>query len=138
MQWNDELNAGFSNGQPWLKVNPNFAQLNVEQAINDPNSIYHYYKKLINLRKANLVLIYGSYELILEKHEQIYAYTRTLNNEKILIMTNLFSQEAEFTLPMDVTYASKELLISNYKVHRDEDIQNVKLKPYEARVYRLV
>jgi alpha-glucosidase len=137
MQWSDELNAGFSNGKPWLKINPNFAQINVDQAIKDPKSIYHYYKKLINLRKANQVLIYGSYDLILERHEQIYAYTRTLKNEKILVMTNLFSQEADFILPMNLTFESTELLISNYEVNHDEDIQKITLRPHEARVYRL-
>jgi oligo-1,6-glucosidase/alpha-glucosidase len=137
MQWSDELNAGFSNGKPWLKVNPNFSQINVDQAIKDPKSIYYYYKKLINLRKANQVLIYGSYDLILEKHEQIYAYTRTFKNEKILVMTNLFAQEAEFILPINMTVESTELLISNYEVNPDEEIQKINLRPYEARVYRL-
>ncbi|QGQ44118.1 glycoside hydrolase family 13 protein [Metabacillus sediminilitoris] len=137
MQWSKEPNAGFSNGIPWLKVNPNYVQINVEQAIDDRKSIYHYYKKLIKLRKMNEVFVYGSYDLILKNHEQIYAYTRTFENEKILVMTNLFPQEADFILPVNLPFKSPELLISNYEVNEEEAIQNINLRPYEARVYRL-
>lgn len=137
MQWSKEPNAGFSNGIPWLKVNPNYVQINVEQAIDDRKSIYHYYKKLIKLRKVNEVFVYGSYDLILKNHEQIYAYTRTFENEKILVMTNLFPQEAGFILPVNLPFKSPELLISNYEVNEEEAIQNINLRPYEARVYRL-
>jgi alpha-glucosidase len=137
MQWSDTLNAGFSTGKPWLKVNQNFRYINVDLALEDPKSIYHYYKKLIHLRKINEVLVYGSYDLILEKHDQIYAYTRTLNNEKILIMTNLFPQETKFTLPVELAVESTELLISNYEINPGDDIKKITLRPYEARVYRL-
>src|SRR5699024_955625 len=76
MQWDATKNAGFSSGIPWLKVNPNYTDINVEAQINDPNSIYHFYKKLIKIRNEHEVLMYGNYELILEEHDQIYAYTR--------------------------------------------------------------
>lgn len=137
MQWSNDFNAGFTTGKPWMKVNQNFRYINVDLALEDPKSIYHYYKKLIHLRKTNKVLVYGSYDLILEKHDQIYAYTRTLKNEKILIMTNLFPQETKFVLPADLAVDSTELLISNYEIKNGDDIKKITLSPYEARVYRL-
>lgn len=137
MQWNDEPNGGFTTGTPWLKVNPNYKEINVQSALENPASIYHYYKNLIQLRKDNPTLIYGAYDVLLEEDTQIYAYTRTWKNETILILTNISDQEASFILPADVAYTSAELLMSNYDA-KDTDIQNVLLKPYEARVYRLV
>jgi alpha-glucosidase len=137
MQWSAEENAGFTTGKPWMKVNPNYKHINVEQAIKDPNSIYNYYKKLIQLRKENEVLVYGNYDLILKRHNEIYAYTRTLENKKILVITNLFAKEAKFILPRNLTYKSSELLISNYEVDPNEKIKHITLRPYEARVYRL-
>jgi alpha-glucosidase len=137
MQWNSEENAGFTTGKPWLKLNPNYKEINVEQAIADPNSIYDYYKNLIQLRKENNVLIYGSYDLILEDHQSVYAYTRTLDDEIAVIITNLFSEETSFTMPSSLRDQSKELLISNYEVTPEEGRNEIVLKPYEARVYKL-
>jgi len=137
MQWSNDLNAGFTTGKPWMKVNQNFRNINVDLALENPNSIYHYYKKLIDLRKENKVLVYGAYDLILEEHDQIYAYTRTLNNEKMLIITNLFPQITKFVLPADLTVESTELLMSNYEVDNGDEIKEITLSPYEARVYRL-
>ncbi|WP_304653942.1 alpha-glucosidase [Domibacillus sp. PGB-M46] len=137
MQWNQEWNAGFTTGSPWLKVNPNYKQINVENALKDPDSLYFYYKKLIQMRKENPTLIYGTYDILLEKHKQIYAYTRTLKDETILVLTNLSDREACFDLPGNLTYSSKELLISNYDSKQSEDIQKAMLKPYESRVYKL-
>lgn len=133
MQWTTEKNAGFSNGTPWMKVNPNYTEINVEAELNNPNSIYHYYKKLIEIRKEHHVFIYGSYHLILEDHNQIYAYTRKLGDEVALVITNLFAKETAFTLPTELEGMNKKLLLSNYD-NADEKV----LKPYEARVYKIV
>jgi len=137
MQWNDGVQAGFTTGTPWLKVNPNHKEINVENALKDPDSIYHFYKKLIKLRKDNETLVYGNYDIVLEDHVQIYAYTRTLKDETFLIVTNLFPEEAEFTMPAYLQLNQAELCINNYPVQTDEDIKNVTLRPYEARVYRI-
>ncbi len=137
MQWSSEENAGFTTGKPWIKINPNFKEINVEQSMQNPTSIYHYYKKLIQYRKEQPVLIYGRYDLILEDHEKIYAYTRTLDNEKVLIMTNLFSENATVTLPTSLTNKTKELLISNYEVNHEKDSNDMTFKPYETRVYKV-
>jgi len=138
MQWDDSENAGFSSGKPWMKVNPNFTEINVERAKQDPDSIYHYYKKLIALRAANPITVYGTYDLILPEDERIYAYTRTLGNEKLLVMSNLTSEEALFDLPFELEFDSSELLLNNYEVDPAEKIETVALRPYESRVYMLV
>lgn len=138
MQWNDKENAGFTSGKPWLKVNPNYKEVNVERELANPNSIYHYYRQLIQLRKELPVLIYGSYDLILEDHDQIYAYVRTLEDQKVIVITNLFHEEAEFILPKNVTLTDSKLLISNYPAPSSGDMNKVSLRPYEARVYQLL
>lgn len=132
MQWTGEKNAGFTQGDPWMKVNPNYSDINVEKELNNPNSIYHYYKKLIKLRKEQKVLIYGSYDLILEDHDHVYAYTRTLADETVLIMCNLFSDTVEVKLPVSLDSKEKELWIGNYT-----NIEDNILKPYEARVIKI-
>ncbi|MFA9560246.1 alpha-glucosidase [Evansella sp. AB-rgal1] len=137
MQWNDGVNAGFSSGKPWLKVNPNYKEINVEQAKKDPNSIYYYYKKLIKLRKENDVLIYGDYDLVLERNNKIYAYTRTWGEDKILVVTNLFGEKARLSFPTNLKGFTKELLLSNYNVNDDDTKSRMMLQPYEARVYRI-
>jgi alpha-glucosidase len=136
MQWSDREKAGFTTGTPWLKINPNYTKINVEKCIKDPDSIYHYYRKLIELRKEHDLLIYGNYDLILEKHDKIYAYTRTIDFEMMLIVTNLFEEEAKFDLPADLKGKAKQLCLSNYEIDSEEDINEITLKPYEARVYR--
>lgn len=133
MQWTNAKHAGFTDGNPWMKVNPNYTEINVEKELKNPNSIYYYYKKLIKLRKAHNVFIYGSYDLILENDDYVYAYTRTLDDEVVLILTNLFPKEVEIELPAKLELMEKELLLSNYDV-----LEGNVMKPYEARVYRLM
>jgi oligo-1,6-glucosidase len=136
-QWDDSENAGFTTGTPWIKVNPNYKEINAKQAVEDPNSIYHYYRKLIQLRKQYPIVVYGSYDIILPKHEQIYAYTRTYENEKLLVILNFSAEQPTFELPKEITFTTKQLLISNYDVNGEESIDTFTLKPYEARVYLL-
>jgi alpha-glucosidase len=138
MQWNEQENAGFTDGTPWLKVNPNYMEINVEKAMQDPDSIYHYYKNLIRLRAENPISVYGSYDLILPNHKKIYAYTRTLGNDKLLVITNLFAEETSFNLPRNIRYGSAKLLLSNYQVDPLESVRKIALRPYESRVYYLV
>ncbi len=137
IQWNDSENAGFTKGEPWLKVNPNYKDVNVNKALEDEGSIFYYYKKLIKLRKENDIIVYGDYKLLLEDNDKIFAYTRSLDREKILVIVNFLEEEAEFNLPEDIDFNEKELLISNYEVAKEESIDNLNLRPYEARVYRL-
>ncbi|WP_141433041.1 alpha-glucosidase [Bacillus sp. 03113] len=137
MQWSSEANGGFTTGTPWLKMNPNYQEINVQESKENAHSIYHYYKNLIQLRKEHDVLIYGSYDLILEEHDDIYAYTRTLNEEKIVVIVNLFSTATSFRLPEDLQGKTKELFISNYPENLEENGDTITFKPFEARVYRL-
>jgi len=137
MQWSNDANGGFTTGIPWIKLNSNYQKINVKDQIQNPLSIYHYYKKLIQLRKEHPVLVYGSYQLILAEHEQLFAYTRTLKNEKFLIVSNLFENKAEFTFPKEWKGREKTLMISNYEMNQEKDMNLIVFKPYEARVYQL-
>jgi oligo-1,6-glucosidase len=137
MQWDGSEHAGFTTGTPWIKVNPNYKEINVSNALADPNSVFYYYQKLIKLRKENPVIVYGSYDLILDSHEEIYAFTRTLDGERLLVILNFSKNSPVFELPEDITFSSTELLISNYNVDHTEHIHQITFRPYEARVYRL-
>ena len=137
MQWDASRNAGFTTGAPWLKVNPNYPAINVKQALADKNSVFYYYQKLIRLRKEHPVFVYGAYDLILDDDEAIYAFTRTLEHDRLLVMLNFTHNAPVFALPPNIVFAGKELLISNYAVDANEDIRQFTLRPYEARVYRL-
>ncbi|MFW2503548.1 glycoside hydrolase family 13 protein [Clostridium diolis] len=138
MQWDDSQNAGFTSGQPWLKVNPNYKEINVKSQLKDENSIFSYYKKLIKIRKTNPVVVHGKYELILEENKEIFAYTRTLENEMLLVICNFTGNETEFVLERKFEFKSKELLISNYNVNENDPIDSIELKPYEARIYKFI
>ena len=137
MQWDKGKNAGFSTGTPWIKVNPNYKGINVQSALANPNSIFYYYKKLIQLRKQNPVSIYGSYDLLLENDEKVYAFTRTLENDRLLVLLNFTGGDATFELPVTIIYTSAKLLIGNYESAPAENIRTLTLRPYEALVYRL-
>ncbi|WP_043932392.1 glycoside hydrolase family 13 protein [Bacillus sp. EB01] len=137
VQWDNSTNAGFTEGTPWIKVNPNYKDINVEAALEDKDSIFYYYQKLIQLRKQNEIIVYGTYDIIFEDDEQIYAFTRTLENEQLLVICNFSKETPDFVLPESISYSTKELLISNYEVDTNQPIEQLRLKPYEARVYRL-
>ncbi len=137
MQWDSSPNAGFTTGKPWLKLNPNYVDINVRQALDDRNSVFYYYQKLIRLRKQHAVMVYGKYELILAEHAQIYAFTRTLGSERWLVMLNFSAGSPLFTLPPEILFRRHSLIIANYPVDEDAPIDKVVLQPYEARVYRL-
>jgi len=137
MQWDASERAGFTTGPPWIKVNPNYKEINVAAALADSNSIFHYYKKLIQLRKENPVIVYGTYDLILDSHEEIYAFTRTLREERLIVILNFSKNSPVFHLPENTVFSSMELLTNNYEVDSNEDIHEIALRPYEARVYRL-
>ncbi|MGE7615274.1 glycoside hydrolase family 13 protein [Paenibacillus sp. NPDC101420] len=137
MQWNSEPQAGFTTGNPWLAVNPNYKDINVEKALADPDSIFHYYKKLIELRKQHEIIVYGNYSILAEENEQVYAYLRTLGEEQLLVVLNFFGEPTTFELPSTVKFQAKELLIANYEVNPEEELNTIQLRPYEARVYKL-
>ncbi|WP_342569947.1 alpha-glucosidase [Paenibacillus sp. FSL R5-0749] len=130
MQWDTSDNAGFTRGEPWIKVNPNYKHIHAEQSLNNPESIFHYYRKLIQLRKDHEVIVYGDYELIFPENPDVFAYTRTLNGTTILVVCNFEGDTTELSLQEHLT-KSNQLLISNYAGELSEGI----LRPYEARMY---
>ncbi|MDT9336906.1 alpha-glucosidase [Clostridium perfringens] len=136
MQWNSSENAGFTCGKPWIGVNENYKTINVEVEERDENSVLNFYKKLIKLKKSNEALIYGVYDLILEEDENIFAYTRTLNNEKFLIMANLTGENAKYMYEKE-KLNSKDLILNNYEVCEHKNLTEFTLKHYECRVYKL-
>ncbi len=135
MQWNSSVNAGFTTGTPWIKVNPNYNEINAESQINDKDSIFNYYKELIKIRKDNEIIVYGNYDLILDDSEEIYAYVRTLNEEQLLVICNFSSNTSEFKLPNNIKSKYKKLLIANYDECKEETLENISLRPYECRAY---
>lgn len=135
MQWDSTPQAGFTNGTPWLKVNPNYKEINVAHALADPNSIFHYYRKLIQLRKQYPILVYGTYDLIPDTDTAVYAYTRTLDREQLLVILNFSHNTPVFRFPVAMPVSGAELLISNYPVEPTRDTEQITLRPFEARVY---
>ena len=137
MQWDDGPEAGFTAGEPWIKVNPNHVSINVKEARADPNSIWHYYRQLIRLRRENPIMVYGTYDLILDDHPQIYAFTRTLDEDCLLVILNFSGDKPVFTLPAHLEAYDQTPLIGNYAIDPAEKTGRLTLRPYEARVYRL-
>ena len=135
MQWDDSDNSGFTEGKPWINVNENYKNINVKVQLENKNSILNFYKEMIRIRKENKTLVYGSYDLILEDDEKIYAYTRTMENEKFIIIVNLSHDKVRYSHNEELKYDN--LLLSNYNVNRHENINELTLKPYEARLYRI-
>lgn len=137
MQWNSRPGAGFTTGTPWLKVNPNYSSINVEQEKQKSSSVFAYYQTLIRLRREWKTLVYGSFDLVLREHPQIMAYTRTLENTKLLIMVNLYDTETNYELPQEFRTQSPVLLLNNYGISGKEGKKGSALRPFEAAVYAL-
>ena len=133
MQWDDSENAGFTTGTPWLAVNKNYDKINAKQCLQDEKSIFNHYKKLIDIRKNNDTIIYGDYKLLCEDDENIFAYVRELNGDKILVVCNFYDKDVEFKFDGDFNYS--KVLLSNYN-DSSKMIEKLKLRPYEAVMYR--
>ena len=134
-QWDDTENAGFSKGKPWLKVNPNYKTINVAAEEKDPNSPLHYFRKMVKLRKALPELVYGEYKLLDENNRQVYAYTRSLNGKKFLVVMNFSDKDVQFKLPASAGKAG-EVLINNLTDYQIKE-GSFNLKPYQAMIVRL-
>lgn len=130
MQWDDSENAGFTTGTPWIGVNPNYRTINAKAALADEDSVFHYYQKLIALRKEHAILVYGHYTLLEPDHESLYVYTRTLEEQKMLVICNFTKEEVSYEIPAE--FGGAQVLISNYG--RDGAEGTITLKSYEALV----
>jgi len=142
-QWNTSDNAGFTQGKPWINVNPNYKQINAESQLQDPDSVFNYYRQLIQLRKNHSVVVYGDFRPVNPEHKQIYAYIRHLKQQVLLVVTNFSAETPVFNLDVDrhgFQFTKPELLISNYPVDMNsttESFEHFTMRPYEARVYML-
>ena len=130
MQWDDSKQAGFTEGEPWIKVNPNYKKINAVQQLEDPDSVFHYYQKLIRLRKEKDIIVYGEFEPLYREDEQIFAYTRKQDQEKLLTVCNFSDKNAEVEVPEE--FKGAECLITN--LGRKEFERKIVLNPYEAFV----
>ncbi len=130
VQWDDSDHAGFTAGTPWIAVNPNYKEINAKAETKDPNSVFHYYKKLIALRKENPIMVYGRYEPMLEDSEELFVFTRTLDDKKLLVVCNFTDQETDFAIPEE--FAGGSCLIAN--MEDDYSKAEMTVKPYEAFV----
>lgn len=133
-QWNAGPNAGFTVGTPWIMVNPNYREINAEEQLERPDSVFHYYQKLIRLRKEHEIVVYGSYDLLLPEDRELYVYTRTLGTEKLLVICNFYGNTRNFALPEEVPADRAEVLIGNYEQVRIQ--KTMEIRPYEALVLR--
>ncbi|WP_313892131.1 alpha-glucosidase [Psychrobacillus sp.] len=138
MQWSADENAGFTIGEPWLGVNPNYTKINVDAQEIDASSILNYYKKMIRLRKQQDIFTYGKYDLVLEEHPTIYAYTRTLGQEKVIVLSNLSDELVTVDEVDGIFYKSENLLLANLEVGEHEELASLELAPYEARIYKVM
>lgn len=136
MQWDDSINAGFTKTTPWIKVNQNYKEINVKKSLEDKNSIFNYYKDLIKLRHESETIVYGDVELIYPEDENIFAYKRSLNNENIIVILNFYENNVNFKIPEFLQENEIEIILSNYNDKIIEN-NNIKLRPYEAIVYKV-
>jgi glycosidase len=135
MQWDSSVNAGFNKGaKTWLKVNPNYTEINVEAALNDPNSVLHYYKKLLALRKSDEykeVFVYGKYDSVFEDKKNVYIYTRRIPGKKVCVVTNMRDNIEHVVLPFGI----KKVLLANY--NKEYSGKKLTLSPFETVVFEV-
>ena len=135
MQWDDSENAGFTTGTPWIMVNPNYKEINAKAELQDPDSVFYHYQKLIALRRKSRwsdVIVYGSYRLLAPEDEQVYAYLRESGGQRLLVVCNLSPSEAVFPVPEEVSWQSFEPLVGGAPLCR-----TLSLAPWQAEVWAL-
>jgi len=134
MQWDDTEHAGFTDGEPWIHVTDNYDEVNVEAARADEDSIWHYYRELMDLREERDVFVYGDYELIDPEHGEVFGYRRRLGEEELIVVCNFFDGHPHIHIGDLADNA--ELVVSNYDVDEIPEDRVLELRPYEARVYQ--
>lgn len=135
MQWSKAENAGFSGAKPWFVINPNYKEINVEDAMKDENSVFNYYKKLIAFRKNNIIIKNGIYSDKKVENKDLFVYERSYNGESLYVICNFKNKEVEFSNPTDYGYSLCKVVLSNYQ-DAEKDISKLKtLRPYEAMIF---
>lgn len=132
MQWDDTENAGFTKGTPWLKVNPNYKQINVKEALEDQDSIFYYMSRLIQMRKENEVAVYGDFKEYEPENQQLYIYERNFEGTSMYVVLNFSDKPAQFHMPQEWKQQDTTMLISNYP---EKELKSREIRPYEASVY---
>lgn len=135
MQWNDGKNAGFSEGTPWMPVNPNYKEINAEKDMADENSVWNFYKKLIAYRLGNDVIINGTFKQHYPSDKDLFVYEREYEGKKLFVVANFKNKERKFKLPDGISFKESKLVLHNYP--QECELSNMKLKPYEAFVFEL-
>ena len=130
MQWSAAPHGGFTTGVPWIETNPNYSRINAESSRSDDRSIWNYHRKLIALRRSLPVMVYGTFQSFLDQHPQVFVYSRTLGDERIVVMANFTAERVSLGLPNELR-AQGKCLISNYD-SPPELAESVDLRPYEA------
>ena len=135
VQWDDTQNAGFTTGEPWLKVAPSYREINAKQAENDGNSVLHYYKKLIKLRKNDKAFVYGKYRDLMPKSKTLLVYLRESEYGTLLVVNNFANKRVKFALPKSSDGKEYKLVTSNY-TDSPAKPQTTVLRPYESIIYK--
>jgi oligo-1,6-glucosidase len=136
MQWDDSPPAGFTTGEPWIPVNPNHTEINAREAVADPGSVFHHYRRLIELRHEEPAVAHGDFTMLLADDPQVYAYTRRLGDTELLVVANVSGEPASAEgIPDAGRWADAELLITNLQERGQAPL--LRLEPWEARAYRL-
>ncbi|MFD0860863.1 alpha-glucosidase [Sungkyunkwania multivorans] len=139
MQWDTSVNAGFTTGTSWISINNNYKdRISVAVQEIEEHSVLNYFRKMIKVRKSNLTLIYGTYQLLNVSNENIYAYTRSLDKERFLILLSFSTSTEHFSLPKEINYNYAKKIISNDLIADDKTYKEFMLKPYQAIVYQLL
>lgn len=136
MQWTDGDNAGFSTAEPWMKVNPNFKEINVKDSEAREDSLLNFYRKAISYRKGKDVVISGDFSLVRPKHKDVFAYVREFKGQRLLVIANFKNKRVKFKLPNDFAFESSKIALANYKDAQDLQ-NNLLLREYEALVYEI-
>ncbi|ERK50294.1 alpha,alpha-phosphotrehalase [Leptotrichia sp. oral taxon 879] len=138
VQWNDSDNAGFTTGTPWIGVPENYKKINAEAALKDKNSVFYHYKKLIDLRRNEELMITGRYEDIDLENKSVYAYKRVGENEELVVISNFYEPEVEFELEKNGIKGleNAQILLSNYETNPEIKGEKIILKPYESIIFK--
>ncbi len=137
MQWDDTKNAGFTTGTPWISVNPNHEEINAQAAFADDDSVFHHYRRLIELRRTEPAVAHGDFHMLLADHDQVYAFTRRHGTTELLLLANFSGEPVTIEVPDADRWQAAELVLANYPIDTAENLRELTLRPFEACVYRL-
>jgi oligo-1,6-glucosidase len=137
MQWDDTENAGFTTGTPWIAVNPSHKEINAQAAFDDDDSVFHHYRRLIELRRAEPAVAHGDFRMLLADHDQVYAFTRRPGTTELLLLASFSGEPVTIEVPDADRWHAAELVLANSPVDSAENFRESTLRSFEASVYRL-